>query len=318
MPNHRMLSLRIVRSGNFLALPIECRDLYVQMVMGADDDGVVEIAPLMKMLGTPDSTLKILMSLKYVLPLDGFTVIVITDWREHNSIRADRKIDSFYINLIREKYPQIKLKKAAFRADVVDKFEELATRSPEIGEEEQQLKEEEEQLDVQLKEEEEQQITAGRPDKPQQNDEKEEEEQILAGRPCTDVLRQDRLVQGSASELRKSRSRTTGTDFDSFWDSYPRKQSKKEAIRAWHSISVEDRAIIISRLEIHKQSDQWKKEAGRFIPLPATWLRGERWKDEMTVVNDAAEKVVMCVDCGKEKGMIRKNLGLVCMACFGE
>ena len=39
--------------------------------------------------------------------------------------------------------------------------------------------------------------------------------------------------------------------------------------------------LIIHAVEMHKGCDQWKKEGGEYIPLPATWLSQERWEDEV-------------------------------------
>ena len=33
-------------------------------------------------------------------------------------------------------------------------------------------------------------------------------------------------------------------------------------------------------LEVQKQSQQWRKDGGQYIPMPATWLNGRRWEDE--------------------------------------
>ena len=30
-----------------------------------------------------------------------------------------------------------------------------------------------------------------------------------------------------------------------------------------------------------KDSDQWTRDDGRFIPHPATWLNGRQWEDEV-------------------------------------
>ena len=38
---------------------------------------------------------------------------------------------------------------------------------------------------------------------------------------------------------------------------------------------------IIRVIEQQKQSEQWKKEGGQFIPHPATWLNQGRWADEV-------------------------------------
>ena len=38
---------------------------------------------------------------------------------------------------------------------------------------------------------------------------------------------------------------------------------------------------LLSALEQHKKSPQWTKDGGQFIPYPATWLNGKRWKDQV-------------------------------------
>ena len=41
---------------------------------------------------------------------------------------------------------------------------------------------------------------------------------------------------------------------------------------------------MLAALERQRASDQWRKEGGRFIPLPATWINGRRWEDEETLL----------------------------------
>ncbi len=71
-------------------------------------------------------------------------------------------------------------------------------------------------------------------------------------------------------------------DFDLFWSSYPKKIGKHAAHRSWNKAnnkpSIEK---IISVLETQKKSDQWKKESGKYIPNPATWINDGRWDDEI-------------------------------------
>ena len=38
--------------------------------------------------------------------------------------------------------------------------------------------------------------------------------------------------------------------------------------------------LIITSLERQKASDQWQREAGRYIPNPLTWINQGRWDDE--------------------------------------
>ena len=39
--------------------------------------------------------------------------------------------------------------------------------------------------------------------------------------------------------------------------------------------------VLIDAIEKHKQSAQWQKDGGQYIPHPATWLNQQRWEDEM-------------------------------------
>ena len=70
--------------------------------------------------------------------------------------------------------------------------------------------------------------------------------------------------------------------FDSFWVSYPRKVAKQDAIKAWKKLnpSTELQQKIIYAVHIFENSDDWKKDNGKYIPYPATFLNGKRWEDE--------------------------------------
>ena len=69
--------------------------------------------------------------------------------------------------------------------------------------------------------------------------------------------------------------------FDRFWSAYPRRVGKKDAVKVWNQIKPDDNLIeqIVQGVERWKRSEQWTKDEGRFIPYPATFLRGERWND---------------------------------------
>lgn len=118
--NRRMLSNRIVNSAKFLQMPNESQLLYFHLVLKADDDGVVESYPVIRLLGLPPDNLKVLVAKDFIKRLNAEEVIVITNWLEHNKIRADRKIDSIYKPLLNEIYPEIFTITAKARSDVTD------------------------------------------------------------------------------------------------------------------------------------------------------------------------------------------------------
>lgn len=70
--------------------------------------------------------------------------------------------------------------------------------------------------------------------------------------------------------------------FNRFWSAFPRHEAKKDALKAWMKLnpSPELEAQILAALEWQTLTEQWTKDDGQYIPLPASYLRGERWTDE--------------------------------------
>lgn len=76
--------------------------------------------------------------------------------------------------------------------------------------------------------------------------------------------------------------------FSAFWVRYPNRKAKKDAEKAWGQVvtsaSVEE--------EIHKALDwqipEWAAMTWYTPPLPATYLRNERWTDEPTTKTTAS------------------------------
>lgn len=70
--------------------------------------------------------------------------------------------------------------------------------------------------------------------------------------------------------------------FDAFWATYPRKVAKSEAAKAYARLRPDaaTQAVLLAALAKQAESPEWRKDSGRFIPHPATWLNGRRWEDE--------------------------------------
>ena len=91
----------------------------------------------------------------------------------------------------------------------------------------------------------------------------------------------------SASDVRKEEGGTEEetTDFDAFWKAYPRKVGKAAARKAWR-ITAKTRPVlteVLNAINAQKQTDQWAKDGGQFIPHPSTWLNQGRWDDDTVV-----------------------------------
>ncbi len=71
--------------------------------------------------------------------------------------------------------------------------------------------------------------------------------------------------------------------FSKFWEEYPKKKNKGDAIRAWKKLRVtpEFSDTILAAVRAQKKQKDWVKENGRYIPYPASWLNAQGWLDEI-------------------------------------
>lgn len=72
------------------------------------------------------------------------------------------------------------------------------------------------------------------------------------------------------------------TCFNQFWESYPAKVGRGDAIKAWKKIisPLETLELILQALSWQRDCAAWSKDDGQFIPNPSTYLNGKRWLDE--------------------------------------
>jgi hypothetical protein len=96
MAERRMFAKTIIDSDAFLDMSLSTQALYFHLSMRADDDGFVNNAKkIMRMIGSNDDELKILIAKNFIILFeDG--VIVIKHWRLHNYIQRDRYKPTVY------------------------------------------------------------------------------------------------------------------------------------------------------------------------------------------------------------------------------
>jgi hypothetical protein len=68
-------------------------------------------------------------------------------------------------------------------------------------------------------------------------------------------------------------------DFELFYKEYPKKVAPQKAKQAWKKIrpNIE---VVIKALAWQKQSAQWFKNGGDYIPNPASWINGHHWENK--------------------------------------
>lgn len=79
--------------------------------------------------------------------------------------------------------------------------------------------------------------------------------------------------------------------FDTFWNVYPRKKDKKRTGILWKNMKLDNKlSEIMQSLKKQVTSDpQWQN--AQYIPHPSTWLKGERWNDEIAQTQVAQPKM---------------------------
>ncbi len=98
------------------------------------------------------------------------------------------------------------------------------------------------------------------------------------------------LTKNNSSQNKKRIPLMSSKDFEIFWKSYPKKTNKKKAREKFLRLKKSLLPIVLEALEKQKSSSAWKESNGQFIPYPTSWLNGERWDDDIEVLqfNDDA------------------------------
>ena len=126
--------------------------------------------------------------------------------------------------------------------------------------------------------------------------------QVKKLKPNTNALRNDFRESNNEQEDEikeekqvKEKSKTENKQqeyFSIFWASYPKKVGKGAAEKSWKKIKPTKDLLekMLNAIETAKQSMQWNKDNGQYIPNPATWLNQKRWEDEIIIDNKYSNK----------------------------
>lgn len=87
--------------------------------------------------------------------------------------------------------------------------------------------------------------------------------------------------------------------FDEFWTLYPRKVQKKTAKIAWKNMTKKKREAALAALPAHIL--HW--DDPKFIPHAATWLRAERWEDDLSSSKSATDHERRLLSLSKRYGV---------------
>lgn len=99
--------------------------------------------------------------------------------------------------------------------------------------------------------------------------------------------------------------------FGEFWAEYPKKVGKKAALTAWKRLKPDAELFerIMQAVTSAKNSEQWNREGGRYIPNPTTWINQGRWDDEMQPKDEQSNKGSFDTDDFFEAALKRSYAG---------
>ncbi len=244
MATRRMFSKKITDTDDFLDMPLSAQCLYFHINMGADDDGFVgNVKTIRRMIGASEDDLKLLFHKEFLFAFEG-GVVVIRDWKIHNYIRSDRYKETIY-----------QKEKRALKENESGQYQQLqpvyTNGIPLVY-----------QMDTQVR--------LGK-------------DRIVKDRITPLYPPMGEVVEVSAKKrARKPKTPLLDERFITFWEAYPKKKSKQQAIKAWQKLSVDDKLLttMLEAIKLAKTTPQWQKDGGQYIPHPATWLNAGAWEDE--------------------------------------
>ena len=259
MAEKRMLSNKIISSDAFSNLSLSAQALYLHLNMNADDDGIVDSPHrTQRAIGATDEAFQELIEKRFILIVEGVTVI--KHWHINNNIRSEKKAKSAYPEIIAKL--KIKENGAYTLAD-----NGLPTGGTSAGN----------GLPI-----------GGQTAAKEQPTDSQKAVQNSIVKNSIDYIYSNRACAYEEPEPEPEEDQEDQPDqmaaFNEFWQIYPYKVSRITAEQAWARLnpSKELAAEIIAGVKKHRdRNESWRRDKGRYIPKPDTFLTDQRWRDEL-------------------------------------
>ena len=243
MANRRCFSSKITESDEFFRLPTDAQALYLHLNMISDDDGFVNAAEsATARIKNGKKSLSILVEKRFVLRFGS--VYVIKHWRISNSLKNDRVKPLLYSEIAKKIW--VKQNKAY-------------TDHPENG-------------CITLYE-----TRTGL--KPEWNPNGIQKEST---RNPNGILTEPNLTKPNLTEPNLTGEAGSIDQFEMVWMEYPdsRKGNKESAYQAYIQVCPDSALSMLESLRQWKQSEQWNKDDGKYIPYLVNWLLRGTWTEK--------------------------------------
>lgn len=81
------------------------------------------------------------------------------------------------------------------------------------------------------------------------------------------------------------------SDFEAWYEIYPRHESRGSALKAYRAARKKVDAVVLL-MAAQKAKEKYAGSDPKFIPMPATWLNGERWLDKAAPKSNRIEGII--------------------------
>lgn len=245
MAGRRCLSSKITESDPFYALPENAQTLYLHLNMQADDDGFINNAASVSIrIKGGAAALKKLVEKRFILQFDD--VYVIKHWRISNSLKNDRLKPLAYATIAQKLW--VKSNKAYTDHPVPGCITLYETRTG--------MKPPAEWIP---------------------NGFQTDSTLFPNGFPTEPNLTKPNITEPNLTEPK-------GRDavFGEIWKEYPqdRTGNTESAYKAFLQTATSEEAAqqMLDSLRVWKQSEQWDKDGGKYIPYLVNWILRGTWK----------------------------------------
>ena len=262
----KCMAEEIILSDAYVMLSFEARALYITLLFFADDDGVVNNAIITaRLIGTNENALEELINKKFIIYFEESGVCVVKHWWIHNPKRSDRYRASKYSEITsklllgNDKTYRLKNQKSDATA---------TTRQPLGSHSADEYVNKCNVMECNIK-------TIDHP-------------KTTTSLPLVDDAveqSQNDTVNDTKNDVPKKTVQKRISLFDEFWNNYPRKIGKQKCAN-WFRAHKVDKPLLdkmLNAINEQKQSEQWRRDNGQYIPHPYTWLNQGRWEDETEI-----------------------------------
>ncbi|GLQ45666.1 hypothetical protein GCM10007862_07170 [Dyella lipolytica] len=99
-------------------------------------------------------------------------------------------------------------------------------------------------------------------------------------------------------------------EFEQFWSIYPKHQGKQAAVKAFVKLAPDHDllGVMLAAVNRQRQSEQWQRDGGQFVPHAATWLNGRRWEDEIRLAPHQGHDASRGVSGADSSDMLRRAI----------